>query len=286
MTTAPALVPQRSVKTRRIGFRFGADQPLQRHFAGNDIALSHLLAVLSASFPAGEELFIRAVRRYADRIADPVLKEQVKGFIGQEMTHGREHRNLNDALAEMGYPTRIIDELIKRAERLEKFVPPLVPLALTAAAEHGTASLAERVLAEPEVQEYATDPETMSLLNWHAVEELEHKAVAFDVYRAVGGSEPLRIAAGIVAAAFGLVAGLGVTVLSMLGDPYLRRHPARSTRSLLTLYRHPAFRGLPRTLVEYVRPGFHPNDIDTDGVLAEWQERLFGTQGELVGHLK
>jgi len=278
--------PSRYVKTRRIRFRFAESAPLQKHYVDNDIAMSHLVSLLSASFPAGEEAFIRAVQHFADRLTDPALKQQVKGFVGQEMTHGREHRNLNETLAAMGYPTKIVDELLKNLEWLAKLVPPLLPLALTAAAEHGTATLAEQVLDSPEVQAMATDDETLNLLNWHALEELEHKAVAFDVYRSVGGGEALRIGSAVALAAVAVAAALAATALSILGDPYTRRHPVKTTRSVVNLRKNPLFKGIPRTLVQYVRPGFHPNDIDTDELLAQWQQELFGPGGHLVDHLK
>ena len=278
--------PSRYVRTRRIRFRFADSAPMQKHYVANDIAMSHLVSLLSASFPAGEEAFVRAVQHYADRLTDPTLKQQVKGFVGQEMTHGREHRNLNETLAAMGYPTKIVDEVLKNLEWLAKLVPPLLPLALTAAAEHGTATLAEHVLADPDVQAMATDDETLNLLNWHALEELEHKAVAFDVYRSVGGGEALRIGSSVALAVIAGVAALAATAASMLADPYTPRHPVKTTRSLVNLRKNPLFKGVPRTLVQYVRPGFHPNDIDTDELLAQWQQELFGPDGQLVDHLK
>ena len=91
-------------KVRRIRFPFGDPQPINRHFVEGDIAFSHLIAVLSAAFPPGEESFIRSVRRFSDRVSDPVLKKRVAGFIGQESVHGQEHRRLNEKLIEIGYP--------------------------------------------------------------------------------------------------------------------------------------------------------------------------------------
>ncbi len=91
-------------KVRRIAFRFGDPEPLKKHYIEGNIVLSHLVSLLSAGFPPGEESFIRSVRNYADQITDPVLKKRVAGFIGQEAMHGREHRALNDQVEEPGYP--------------------------------------------------------------------------------------------------------------------------------------------------------------------------------------
>src|SRR5207244_6836667 len=103
----------RTVPTRRISFEDSL-QDLPRHFADDgDLVLSHLAAALSAVFPDGEDFFVRSVRHFRDGVADPALKRQVAGFIGQEAMHGREHRVLNDRLDGLGYPT-------KRVERIGK----------------------------------------------------------------------------------------------------------------------------------------------------------------------
>ncbi|WP_225341392.1 metal-dependent hydrolase, partial [Mycobacterium sp. WUMAC-067] len=97
-------------------------------------------ANLSGSFPPGEELFIRSVRRFADEIADPGLKKRVAGFIGQESVHGQQHRALNDKLVDMGYPIGWWDseKFVDWVKRIEEVLPARIPLAVTAAAEHFT----------------------------------------------------------------------------------------------------------------------------------------------------
>lgn len=275
-------------KTRRIRFRFDDSDSSGKYFADGDLVLSHFLAGLSGGFPAGEESFIRSVRRFADRVTDPALKKQVAGFIGQESTHGQEHRRLNAALVEKGYPIRWQDsEAVHRWRiRTEERTPAIVHLAQTAALEHYTAVLAERILSTDEIQAIPGSPEVWNLLNWHAVEELEHKSVAFDLYRAVGGSELIRIAAMavVIAATVPLIA-LGLA-LSLAGDPAARRQPLRTLRGITTLYRGPFFRGFLRDAAVYLRPGFHPDDVDTVALLDLWRSRLFGSEGTLNDHLR
>src|SRR5206468_11517936 len=112
----PRPVPVRSVRTRRIAFAY-PPAALDRHYVKGDLVMSHVVSVLSAMFPEGEDFFVRSVRHYADRVTDPELKKQVAGFIGQEVTHGREHRALNERLQEMGYPTRRVDRMVKAGLR-------------------------------------------------------------------------------------------------------------------------------------------------------------------------
>ncbi|MGC7198904.1 metal-dependent hydrolase, partial [Mycobacteroides abscessus subsp. massiliense] len=173
----------RPIKTRRIKFRYPTGS-LNRHYVQGDLVMSHIIAMLSAVFPEGEDYFIRSVKHYSDQITDPVLKKQVAGFIGQEVTHGREHRELNDRLQQMGYPTAFVDRMTKRGMNFYTLrFPPRFNLAVTAALEHYTATLAETLLTDQRAQDLLGDTEVRSILLWHALEESEHRAVAFDVYR-------------------------------------------------------------------------------------------------------
>ena len=273
--------------TRRMRFRF--EEPSSGHyFADDNMVLSHFVAELSASFPAGEESFIRSVRRVADQITDPTLARRAAGFIGQESTHGQEHRRLNAQLMDRGYrigwrdSKSVRDKLIARENQMS----PRLHLAMTAGAEHYTAVLAERILSSAELQAIPGTPEVWHLLNWHAFEELEHKSVAFDVYRFVGGTEPARIAVMAFLIATTVPATLLALAISLARDPVARRHPLRLLREARGLLRGPFFKGLLRDLLRYLRPGFHPDDVDTGELLRVWRHKLFGDGGTLVDHLR
>ena len=274
--------PQRKIPTRRISFEESL-QTLPKHFAGDENLIAcHLIASLSSVFPDGEDYFVRSVRHFRDQITDPALKKQVAGFIGQEAIHGREHRVLNDKLSKLGYPTKQAEKLTKWGLALRtKLATPKANLAATAALEHFTATLAEIVLTEPDIQRQLGHDEVRNLFMWHALEESEHKAVAFDVYKAVGGSERTRVMT-MHFLRFGFVAGMIVqTLLSMLLD--------RSTynpRTLLRSWREFRRSALMRkevweTLRDYCRPDFHPDDRDTTALVATWREELFGAEGRL-----
>src|SRR5581483_5159566 len=120
--TSQARTPK--VPTRRISFEETL-RDLPKHFAeGGDLILSHLAATLSGLFPDGEDFFVRSVRNFRDRVSDPDLKRQVAGFIGQEAMHGREHRALNDRLAELGYPTKRVERITRAGLRLRERLLP------------------------------------------------------------------------------------------------------------------------------------------------------------------
>jgi len=274
--------PDRKVPTRRISFEESL-QDMPRHFAADgDIILSHLAAVLSGLFPDGEDFFVRSVRHFRDRVEDPVLKRQVAGFIGQEAMHGREHRTLNDRLAELGYPTKWVEKTTRWGLALrERLLSPTSNLAATAALEHFTATLAEMLLTDTEVRAMFGHDAVRDLFLWHALEESEHKAVAFDVYKTVGGSERTRVVTMRVLR-FGFVGGLLVQVLaSVLRDPAayrsgrLRRSWRRVRGSKLLS------RELWEQLKDYDRPDFHPEDRDTAALIERWRDELFGKEGRL-----
>lgn len=276
----------RVIKTRRIKFNYPSGS-MDKHYVQGDLVMSHVVAVLSAMFPEGEDFFVRSVRHFADDITDPVLRQQVAGFTGQEVTHGREHRALNERLQQMGYPTRRVDRDVKRGLAMQmRLFGPHYNLATTAALEHYTATLAEVLLTDPKAQELLGDGEVRSLLLWHALEESEHRAVAFDVFRATGGSERTRIWAMRRTTFFFTLSTIIHTLLSMLGDR-ATYNPIRTAKSFAAL-RHSPFlkRSVIRRLRAYNKPGFHPDDFDNTEILATWTAELFGEQGHLADHLR
>jgi predicted metal-dependent hydrolase len=274
--------PDRKVPTRRMDFEESM-RDLPRHFAADeDLISSHLTAALSSVFPDGEDYFVRSVRHYRDQITDPALKRQVSGFIGQESVHGREHRVFNDRLAELGYPTKKYERITMFGLKVrERLLPAKSNLAATAALEHFTATLAELVLRNDEVRRLFGHDAVRDLFVWHALEESEHKAVAFDVYKAVGGGERLRVWT-MNFFRFGFVLGMSVAVLvSMLGDraTYRRGNLRRSWRRFKA---SPVMRKeVWDQLRDYNRHDFHPDDSDTNALVEQWRTELFGEQGTL-----
>ena len=295
MSRAPATtptIPARQIKTRRIEFEYPEGR-LPRHFMNGDPAMSHVVAVLSALFPEGEDFFVRSVRVYRDRITDPELKRQVAGFIGQEAIHGREHRTFNRRLQSLGYPTWLVDRFVRYGFGYgARILPKPHQLAITAALEHYTATLAETLLGNNEARAEFGDADlesdsALTLLLWHAIEESEHKSVAFDVFQTVSGKH--RIRAGTmngVTLGFLLAVAAGTT-LSLLLDRHTYGHPLRTARSIRRLRHSPwVRREVIRRIRDYNRRDFHPDDQDATALLEEWRGRLFGEAGTLAGKLR
>lgn len=274
--------PDRAIPTRRMSFE-QALRDLPRHFADDgDLVSSHVAAALSSLFPDGEDFFVRSVRRLRSDITDPVLKRQVAAFIGQEAMHGREHRALNDRLDELGYPVKLFERITSLVLRTrERIMSPKANLAATAALEHFTATLAELVLTNDETRAQFGHPGVRDVFVWHALEECEHKAVAFDVYRAIGGTERMRVWTMNVLR-FGFVIAVTLMVItSLLGDRTTYRR-GTLLASLKRFVRTPVVsREIWLKLKDYNRPGFHPDDNNTDALLDRWRAELFGEDGTL-----
>ena len=294
--------PERDFPVRRISFE-EVIEGLEADFAtGDDVLMCHLVAALSGLFPDGEELFIESVKHYRDQVTDPDLRRQVNAFIGQEVTHGREHRRLNERLAELGYRSKMVEESLSRDEVItpgmariikvftrfgplrdigrqleeeEQFEPePIMKLAITAALEHYTATMAQTLLTEPELQERFVDEEFFRMWAWHAIEECEHKAVAFDVFKAVGGDEETRRKAMRLATlALGFIAGYH-TIVGTLRDPRSYRGAAL-LRSIWRNRTNPLFsKQFRQRLADYYRPDFHPLQHDTTAIELAWRAWL------------
>lgn len=178
----PMLIPSR----RDVKFDLDASKISDWHVSGGPI-FTAFLNTFSIVLPVGERFFINSVRVYRDDISDPELKKAVTAFIGQEAMHGREHEEYNAALfARAPIAPKFEKFVLGLLNGVSKYAPKSFGLSATIALEHFTALLADSVLSIPEVTEGA-DPKYTALWKWHALEETEHKAVAFDVWEAVMG---------------------------------------------------------------------------------------------------
>jgi predicted metal-dependent hydrolase len=267
---------QRSIPVRKLN-HIDPFEDEARWIVADDPIFSHFLATLSAVFPAGEDFFVASVRMHRAALGDePILRQQVKAFVGQEAMHGREHRQLNQRLAGLGYSTEKADRDISRiCDRVLKMRPNTLPIAVTAAAEHVTGILGEAALGDDRTRATLFGrPDVEPLIAWHALEELEHKNVAFDVFEKVSGRYVVRVAGFFVMLTF--LAGYVVRewARAVFAD---RKELSRSR--LRTHWRNLGRQQLLspwalKKLFTYLRPGFHPDDTNTDALVDEWRRRL------------
>ena len=254
------------IRPRAVSFAFD-DVP--RHWFGGVAVASHLVNGLGMLFPAGERFFVRSVHRYKDVVAaDPVLREQVRGFAGQEGRHAQAHERYFEALERQGYEIRGFLAAYERIAYgiIEPLAPPELRLATTVALEHFTAIMADRALREGLLER--AHPEMQRLLRWHAAEEVEHKSVAFDVLRRVTRSHAWRMAGLGMATACLVSFWVAATATLLVQDS--RRGHRRMWAAWRAAPRPPLLREVfLRGIRDYMRRDFHPDDRSEDRALAD-----------------
>jgi uncharacterized protein len=241
------------------------------------------LNALSLLFPEGERFFVESVKQHADCVDTPALRREVTGFIGQEAMHGKAHRAFNELLVSHGYAEapRVEAKLRRFLKRVRWLLPAKSQLAVTCALEHFTAMLAEQLLRDPKMRD-ELHPIVRPLWLWHALEESEHKAVAYDVYRAAGGGYARRTGMMLVTTAVFFAAHMIVHARLMATRRILWK-PWTWARGIGRMWIYPGyFLRLVPAYLHYFRPGFHPNDRDTTALLADWRDQLFGATGTLT----
>lgn len=262
----------RPIEPRRMAFDMS--QLREKYFFRGNPILSTLMYSLSASFPDGERFFIDSVRHYQKQIDDPALVDQIRGFIGQEAHHSRIHEEFNERAKTLGVAMDRIDRHFKRrlAFARKRFTPGQ-QLAVTAALEHVTATLAQWTLENPEAGLGDSNHSPLrEMLVWHAMEEIEHKAVAFDVYRATVDNEAQRIAvAKIVFRTFWIQ--MAIAQLKLLWADRKLPSLKHIREAWQFMWGENGFRrwSAPE-FKRYLKPGFHPNDIDQGQLIEHWRD--------------
>ena len=160
--------------------RFGRGKSQNRWWLGNDPIATAFYNALSITFPRGEAFFVESVRAHRDD-APEKLKGEINAFIKQEVIHSREHVSFNKRVVGAGYNIEALEQAVTESLELTKGRPEILNLAVTMALEHYTATLAQQLLANPAHLARA-DQESADLWRWHAIEEIEHKGVAYDTW--------------------------------------------------------------------------------------------------------
>jgi len=240
---------------------------------GGGLHWTQFLNTLSLFFPAGERFFIQSVRNYRNQVQDPELKKAVSAFIGQEAFHTREHEEYNEAMVAAGIPLQEMEATVERLlSLLQKTLPKPMQLATTVALEHLTAMMADIVMVDDRFIRNS-DPHYTALWKWHAMEETEHKGVAYDVFEEVMGNGP-------VAYAMRSTAFLGANLIfwSLYYRYYYRVVKScgehRNLGGWFKSFRYQfgprgVFPSLMGEWLDYFRPDFHPWDKDNSHLLDE-----------------
>ncbi|MEZ0367601.1 MAG: metal-dependent hydrolase [Candidatus Sericytochromatia bacterium] len=247
--------------------RFHLQPDRLSHWSGRGPHFSQLLNTFSIFFPQGEKFFIDSVRNFQTQISDAELKSAIVSFMRQEALHSREHIEYNKVLQEAGYPVELFEAQVALILNLDRLLlPKEAQLAITCALEHLTAIMAQALLGHHEAFSENSDPRFVAMWKWHALEETEHKAVAFDVYREMMGKRPdayaIRVMMYLISnlVFWGLVIPYHLSFLHKAGQQW---NLASAAGMIQTLWGRPgAFRKIVPDWLAYFRPDFHPWDLD------------------------
>ena len=245
---------------------------IRRHYFANSLVMSHMLTALSSTFPIGEQFFVHSIRNVRDKVKDEKLQAQITAFIGQEAMHSKAHAEFNDAWRSDDYHLDRFQAWLARKNEYVKNLHPKIQLAITCAFEHFTALLGGYILRHPEV--LATlDEDAVKLWVWHAIEEIEHRAVAFDVYQAVYGDDKIRrMIMRSVTTGFASLTFYSATRL-FLQDKAKSLPKVGGNIFGVYLLGKMFIQLLPEYL-SYFKADFHPSEIDYTKIVNYWKERL------------
>jgi predicted metal-dependent hydrolase len=249
-----------------------------RWWHGGDPVPTAFFNALSCTFPAGEKFFMDSVRAYRREVG-PDLQAQIKAFLAQEAVHSREHAAFNQLAADSGYDVARLEQRTKSVLDFARKRSKARQLAATCALEHFTAILAHELLAGDSADMAAAPEDTERLWSWHAIEEIEHKAVAYDTFLAA--TADMTRLRRYVMRSFAMILAtviLFTTIRASMRDLYhadgLKGWRIWGRTITYLFGSNGILRRIFPAWLTYFKPGFHPWQYDDRDVLARAQARL------------
>ncbi len=244
------------MKVRKPNFLFNSNTPA--HWLGGSALKSHLCNSFTLLFPAGEKFFIQSVQKIFSEIKDEKLKSEARMFIKQEAQHYLEHEKFFQILKSQGFD---IDKILTVVEGVvstisENWISTRTAMAITAGCEHITALLSEIALTDDFFWEAPAD--LKALFEWHSLEELEHRAVAFDVFDATDGSYSGRVIGLLGAYLFFTGLTTYITCSLMRQDKTLFRFKTAQEAMNIFFLDQKLFFKAANIFGRYLLPNFHP----------------------------
>lgn len=247
------------------------------HWLDGDPVATAVLNTLSMTFPDGERLFMDAVRAYKDRLTGK-LAQDAKDFITQEALHSREHHLLNRMIDRNKYPVERVEEQIRERIAFSRARGPMRMLISTICLEHFTAMLADMFAAHDDMFT-KTEPSLRDLWRWHAMEETEHKAVAYDVFLEATKDWPawqryFRRCMAMALISYFFPRNIATYSAWMLeADGYTPEEAKKAVKRFL--WKDPNFFGRGwKIWITWFKPGFHPWDHDNRALMSEWRSEI------------
>ncbi len=245
-------------------------EKIKSHYT-DSLLMSHFLTALSMSFPQGERFFVETVRNVRNQINDKQLQQDISGFIGQEAHHAQAHEQFNTLVQSADYHLKKYELVFEQEMIRLRTLSPRRQLAATVALEHFTAMMAGYMLKYPNFMFKGLSENMKNLWLWHAVEEIEHKHVAFDVYQKVFGDlDQRRRSMRTITVGFIVSTSLMTSHLIWQDRRNTLYSPKQLFKNIHTLigFVQMMWRLLPDYFMFY-RADFHPNQIYQSDLLQQ-----------------
>ncbi|MEG3124222.1 metal-dependent hydrolase [Sphingomonas sp. GB1N7] len=275
--------PDVAIPIRNVRFNQGSTSQ-RRWWHSEDPVQTAFYNALSCTFPAGEKFFMDSARRFRDSVDAP-LRAQIKAFCGQEAVHSREHAAFNALASDSGYDVAALEDRTLKVLNIARKRSPHEQLAATCALEHFTAILAHALLADNERDMQGAPDEIGRLWAWHAMEEIEHKAVCYDTLLAATKDwsslrrYALRTRTMVLATAI-LFGTIGANMATLFKADGINGPRTWLRVAGFLLGKPGVLRRIAIPYLTYFRPGFHPWQHDDRDLLAVTEARLgFGAIG-------
>ncbi|MBC7700913.1 metal-dependent hydrolase [Aquabacterium sp.] len=241
---------------------FGLDGDIPKYWMDNDPFKTRFFDAMSTLFPMGEKFFITSVREFKDQITSPKLQQEVKDFTRQEAQHSLVHRQYNERLKKQGVEIDAINAQIETRLFVDAFklTTPVQRLAVTSALEHLTSMMCTSFFERRELLD-KSDSRVRALYAWHAIEEVEHKAVAFDVLTQVAKAGYWQRNLAMLTVSFGFPLTVSKIMNHMFKvDGFSRWQRLGMWAKGLWWFYKPGGLFMPTLgyYLAYYKPGFHP----------------------------
>lgn len=249
----------RTVTARPIKFRINKSH--KKYWFNDDPVKTLHANTLTASIPYGEQFFIACVLPYIKSIKDKTLRKNAIQFAKQELNHSKEHFRLFLKTVKPFYPRLKVKNNLYQTlfKGVAIVVGPKIRLSMVAAMEHFTAVTGELYIREPE-RLGGIDERIYLLWQWHFIEEVEHKAVAFDILKSVTNNYFIRAIGFFLAASF-LMIGFTSAFSHMAIADKLYLKPSFYQQCWQFFWGKNGFlRQLSLPYLRYLLPSFHPVD--------------------------
>jgi len=265
------------IECRNIPFNFSIDDA--GYWNDNSPVKTYFWNSLSLGLPQLENAAVKTIANVLPSIKDEALNKCAKVFCMQESTHAIKHGVFNSAFLQGNHQS-----FINLDNKIFAFVIGLLPqkftLGLFSGVEHITSIISHVGLEQPERWFGNCNPEVYRLWDWHAMEELEHKSVCFDVYNYMGGGWLQRCITMLFVTFFILLPSVSVRLLYLLWNDK-KLFLGRTWKQIFSLLvgRDGVFRLILGEYLEYFKKNFNPWDQDSRSLISAWKKKQ--TVGEV-----